>query len=72
MTQIIPNEASEERQKEARDLYIRATGADGNPADRSRWGTLWTLQKKWKKGWKILGFTDREIERIKVNKPDWV
>lgn len=64
--------ASAERQQEARTLFDRATGADGNPPDRSRWGTLWLKQKEWKKGWKVLGFTPREIERIKLNKPDWV
>lgn len=59
--------ASQERQDEARALFTQAAAGD-----RSRWGTLWSLAKEWKKGWAILGFTPREIERIKVNKPDWV
>lgn len=65
-------EASEERKAEARKLFERATGLDGQPADRSRWGTLWQQQKLWKKGWDVLGFNPKEIERIKLNKPDWV
>lgn len=60
-------EASEERKAECRALFEQACAGD-----RSRWGTLWTLAKQWKKGWAVLGFTPREIERIKVNKPDWV
>lgn len=67
--------ASKERQAEARLLFEQATGTgsrEGNPPDKSRWGTLWRFQKDTKKGWKVLGFTDREIERIKINKPDWV
>lgn len=64
--------ASKERQEEARKLFEQATGAGGNPPDRSRWGSLWRFQKEAKKGWQVLGFTPREIERIKTNKPDWV
>lgn len=64
--------ASKERQDEARKLFDQATGAGGNPPDRSRWGTLWQFQKETKKGWPVLGFNAREIERIKLNKPDWV
>lgn len=70
-----PEVASEERKAEARMLFEQATGTgscEGKPVDRSRWGTLWRFQKEAKKGWKVLGFTDREIERIKTNKPDWV
>ena len=61
------HEASEERKASARALFDQAIAGD-----RSRWGTLWSLTKEWKKGWVVLGFTPREIERIKVNKPDWV
>lgn len=60
-------EASDERKAEARALFEQAAAGD-----RSRWGTLWSQAKLWKKGWAVLGFTPREIERIKVNKPDWV
>lgn len=67
--------ASEERKAEARMLFEQATGtgaAEGKAPDRSRWGTLWRFQKDAKKGWNILGFTPREIERIKLNKPDHI
>ena len=67
--------ASQERQAEARKLFEQATGtgsAQGTPPDRSRWGSLWRFQKETKKGWQVLGFTPREVERIKLNKPDWV
>lgn len=67
--------ASAERQAEARKLYEQATGtgaSEGSPPDRSRWGSLWRFQKETKKGWNVLGFTPREVERIKLNKPDWV
>jgi hypothetical protein len=37
-----------------------------------RWGQLWLLKKKAKYGWDKLGFTNKEAERIKLNKPDWV
>lgn len=63
------------RAEVARQLFDQATGtgsAEGKPADRSRWGTLWRHQKECKKSWAILGFTPKEIERIKTNKPDWV
>lgn len=70
-----PETASAERQAEARMLFEQATGTGasaGSPPDRSRWGSLWRFQKEAKKGWNVLGFTPREIERIKTNKPDWV
>lgn len=63
------------RAEVARKLYDQATGtgsAEGQPADKSRWGSLWRHQKECKKSWSILGFTPKEIERIKTNKPDWV
>lgn len=63
------------RAEVARKLYDQATGtgsAEGQPADKSRWGSLWRHQKECKKSWSILGFTAKEIERIKTNKPDWV
>ncbi len=55
------------RAEVARTLFDQAVAGD-----KSRWGTLWRHQKDCKKSWKILGFTDREIERIKVNKPDHI
>lgn len=63
------------RAEVARKLFDQATGtgsAEGQPADKSRWGSLWRHQKECKKSWSILGFTTKEIERIKTNKPDWV
>ena len=59
--------ASQQRQETARTYFTQAI--EGN---RSRWGTLWQFQKTCKKGWDKLGFTPREIERIKLNKPDWI
>jgi len=44
---------------------------DAIAGDKSRWGSLWRHQKECKKSWTILGFTAKEIDRIKVNKPDW-
>ena len=55
------------RAEVARTLFDQAVAGD-----KSRWGTLWRHQKDCKKSWKNLGFTDREIERIKVNKPDYI
>lgn len=55
------------RAEVARTLFEQAVAGD-----KSRWGTLWRHQKDCKKSWQILGFTDREIERIKVNKPDHI
>lgn len=55
------------RAEVARILFDQAVAGD-----KSRWGTLWRHQKDCKKSWKILGFTDREVERIKVNKPDHI
>ena len=55
------------RAEVARTLFDQAVAGD-----KSRWGTLWRHQKDCKKSWKILGFTDREVERIKVNKPDHI
>lgn len=67
MTAKNPEVASEERRQTARTYFEQATSGD-----RSRWGTLWQFKKDTKKGWDVLGFTKREVERIKVNKPDWV
>lgn len=58
---------SQARIDEARKLFNEAAAGD-----RSRWGTLWSRMKTWKRNWKALGFTDKEIERIKLNKPDWI
>jgi len=44
---------------------------DAIAGDKSRWGSLWRHQKECKKSWTILSFTAKEIDRIKVNKPDW-
>jgi hypothetical protein len=55
------------RAKVARQLFDQAIAGD-----RTRWGSLWRHQKECKKSWPVLGFTAKEIERIKTNKPDWV
>lgn len=63
------------RAEVARQLFDQATGtgsAEGKTPDRSRWGTLWRHQKDCKKSWAILGFTPKEVERIKTNKPDHI
>ena len=72
-----PASASEPEKKEpkmegtraevARQLFDQAAAGD-----KTRWGSLWRHQKECKKSWKVLGFSDKEIERIKTNKPDWV
>lgn len=53
--------ASQQRRDTAR-LYF----------DNRRWRDLWQFKKTCKKGWDKLGFTSREVERIKLNKPDWI
>jgi hypothetical protein len=53
--------ASEIRRQTAREHF-----------DNRRWTALWQFQKTCKKGWDKLGFTPREIERIKINKPDFI
>ncbi len=53
--------ASQQRQETARQHF-----------DERRWTALWQFQKTCKKGWDKLGFTSREIERIKINKPDFI
>lgn len=58
---------SKVRVEEARMLFDQACAGD-----RTRWGSLWLFQKNCKKGWDKLGFTPREIERIKINKPDYI
>lgn len=40
--------------------------------EQRRWRELWQLKQTAKYSWKNLGFTDREAERIKLNKPDWL
>lgn len=63
------------RAEVARILYDQATGtgsATGQKPDKTRWGTLWQHRKECKKSWEILGFNAKEVERIKLNKPDHV
>lgn len=55
------------RAEVARKLFDEAVAGD-----KSRWGSLWLHQKQAKKSWAILGFTPKEVERIKTNKPDHV
>jgi hypothetical protein len=61
------------RVEKARQFYTEATDPDREKTSRqSSWGQLWILKQKAKYGWDKLGFDSREIERIKLNKPDWV
>lgn len=64
------------RVEKAREFYDFATQPQADNvtrADRgSAWGQLWLIKKRAKYSWKNLGFTPREEERIKLNKPDWV
>ena len=53
------------RAEVARQLWDQAVAGD-----KSRWRSLWHHQKECKKSWATLGFNPREIERIKLNKPD--
>jgi hypothetical protein len=65
--------ASEARQKHARELYDKATNPETDRRSRGQyWGELWQFKKTCKKGWDALGFTEREVERAKTNKPDWI
>lgn len=62
------------RVEKARQYYEEAIDYDnrGKTLRTSSWGQLWLLKQKAKYGWDKLGFSPREIERIKTNKPDWV
>lgn len=40
--------------------------------ENRRWGDLWQLKQHAKYGWDKLGFTSKEADRIKINKPDWI
>lgn len=64
------------RVEKAREYFDLATQPPADnilKSDRvSWWGQLWLIKKRAKYGWDRLGFTAREIERIKLNKPDWV
>jgi hypothetical protein len=67
--------ASQARRDKARSYFDRATSSD--PAilpitKREAWADLWRFKKTCKKSWEALGFTSREIERAKTNKPDWI
>lgn len=64
---------SEARIQKARGLFDRATNYEIDPRSRKEaWGELWMNMKTWKRNWAALGFNGREIERIKLNKPDWI
>lgn len=65
--------ASEARQKHARDLFTKAIDYNTPAASRAQfWGELWGFVKEAKKSWIVLGFNAAEIERAKINKPDWI
>ena len=53
--------ASDARQKTARAHF-----------ESREWSDLWRFKKTCKKSWEALGFNTREIDRIKLNKPDWI
>ncbi len=55
------------RAEVARKLFDQAAGGA-----KQAWGHLWMHKKKAKKSWTDLGFSKKEEERIKTNKPDWV
>lgn len=40
--------------------------------EQRRWRELWQLKQQAKYSWAKLGFTSREADRIKLNKPDWL
>lgn len=64
---------SEARITKARELFDKGTNYELPKNTRSEaWGELWMNMKTWKRNWASLGFTSREIERIKLNKPDWI
>lgn len=68
-----PTVTATNRVEKARQFYNEATDINRSKSDRnSSWGQLWLLKKKAKYGWDNLGFTNKEAERIKLNKPDWV
>lgn len=63
------------RAEVARLLFDKATAtgsAAGKTPEKQAWGHLWLHRKECKKSWEILGFTPKEIERIKTNKPDYI
>lgn len=64
---------SEARISKARELFDKACDETVDRRSRKQfWGELWMANKTWKKNWAALGFTPREIERIKTMKPDWI
>lgn len=66
---------SEARIQKARALYDKATINDRTVDPRTRreaWSDLWQCMKTWKRNWAALGFSPREIERIKDHKPEWL
>lgn len=64
------------RVEKAREFFDFATQPPADhilKSDRaSAWGQLWLIKKRAKYSWANLGFSGREEERIKLNKPDWV
>lgn len=71
--ELDPSVTPANRVEKARQFFEAATDMEKTKGDReSNWGQLWLLKLKAKYGWDKLGFTDREAERIKTNKPDWV
>jgi ribosomal protein RSM22 (predicted rRNA methylase) len=64
---------SEARITKARELFTKATNYEIDRRTRGEaWGELWMNMKTWKRNWAALGFSKNEIERIKLNKPDWI
>ena len=79
-TKEVPAEAPKKEAPVAEKISLTGTRAEvarilfdqAVAGDRSRWKTLWLHRKECKKSWEILGFSPKEIERIKLNKPDSV
>lgn len=65
--------ASAARRAKAREHFSRATDPNLLPISRKEaWADLWRFKKTCKKSWEALGFNSREIDRAKLNKPDWI
>lgn len=68
-----PTVTTANRVEKARQFFNEATDPERpKPERNSSWGQLWLLKLKAKYGWDSLGFSAKEAERIKLNRPDWV
>lgn len=66
----------ENREERARHYFEFATQPASEGVLRKdrqdAWAQVWLIKKQAKYGFERLGFTPAEIERIKLNKPDWI